>query len=1109
MALTNADRVGKALELLNKGLQPFVEREMQAVYGERWLAEAVEALRDSKVVLEGRESWDTQALLNLMSNRWMEVFKRTLGRTERGIVGELRDARNRWAHQEPFSTDDAYRTLDSIHRLLEAVSAPEAAEVERQKNDLLRLKFEEQARNVVRRTSTAPTLGQPRAGLLPWREVVTPHPDVARGTYLAAEFAADLWKVHAGEGASSEYADPVEFFRRTYLTEGLRDLLVTALKRLSGTGGEPVVELQTNFGGGKTHSMLALYHLFSGARPQELPGLEEVLAKAGLTKVPRVNRVVLVGTRISPGQPVVKPDGTVVRTLWGELAYQLGEAEGGKGPEAYAMVREADETATNPGDALARLFKRYGPALLLIDEWVAYARQLHDQADLPAGSFETHFTFAQALSEVVAASPDTMLVVSIPASDTSGRNALDIEVGGERGRLALQRLKNAIGRIHSPWRPATSDESFEIVRRRLFEPIPSEMLPQRDAVVKAFMEMYRAQAGEFPPETREADYERKLKAAYPIHPELFERLYSDWSSLEKFQRTRGVLRLMATVIHELWEREDRSLMILPANLPLDASAVQSELTRYLEDNWVPIIERDVDGPDSLPLRLDREHAASLGRYSAARRVARTIYMGSAPTLKADNRGLEDRRIKLGCVQPGETVAIFGDALRRLTDQATHLYVNGQRYWFSTQPSVTRLAQERAHGLDGAQVAEEVTRRLREELRNRGDFPRVHVAPESTADVPDELEAALVVLGPEYTYSRGDKDREAFEQAPPQQFLKSRGSRDRVYKNTLTFLAADSNRLSDLEQAARMYLAWRSIEQDGENGLLNLDNFQRSQTRTKCAEAEAAIKARIPEAYVWLLVPSQERTSIRPRWDEYRLSASEPLAVRAAKKLKNDGLLETRLAGTLLRREMDSIPLWRGNHVSIRQLVEDFASYLYLPRLRDPQVLLEAIREGLASPNWSIETFAYADAWDALKGRYLGLKAGEAVALSATSGGLLVRPEVALKQLGGERPVFPPGASKESQPGSSPPPSVEPKPAKAKTANRFYASVKLDPHRLSRDADQIAREVLQHLLLLEDAEAEVTLEIQVRVPGGVSEPTARTVLENARTLKFSAAGFEEE
>ena len=281
------------------------------------------------------------------------------------------------------------------------------------------------------------------------------------------------------------------------------------------------------------------------------------MAEAGIEKLPsKINRVVLVGNKISPGSPSAKPDGTVVKTLWGELAWQLG------GKAAFEKVRCDDERATSPGDSLRELMNDYGPCLILVDEWVAYARQLHDDAELPAGSFETHFTFAQVLTESAKLARHCLLVISLPASDTAASphaQADDEEVGGARGRAALARLRNVIGRVESSWSPASTEEGFEIVRRRLFEPlIEREHFTARDNVARAFADLYRAQHQEFSPECRDADYEQRLRAAYPIHPEVFDRLYTDWSTLVKFQRTRGVLRLMAAVIHSLWEKGDRA-----------------------------------------------------------------------------------------------------------------------------------------------------------------------------------------------------------------------------------------------------------------------------------------------------------------------------------------------------------------------------------------------------------------------------------------------------------------------------------------------------------------------------------------------------------------------
>lgn len=722
MAITNHERVGKALEQLNAGLQPFVERELKSTYKDKW----VDAARPSfpnwqQTGKPASLNWDSQALLSVMWDLWNDCFKRILGPSERSLVSELRDVRNRWAHQKAFSTDDAYRAIDSVARLMSAVSADVEA-IEQMKAEILRVKFEEQVRSQKRREADAAVKGQPVAGLKPWREIVTPHPDVASGRYQQAEFAADLWQVFLKEGPD-EYRDPIEFFRRTFITEGLQKLLSNALIRLAGHGGDPVVELQTNFGGGKTHSMLALYHLFSGLPAGQFPGLEPVTQLAGVSQPPRVRRAVLVGNRISPADIHQKPDGTVVRTLWGELAWQLG------GKEGYAMVRTADEKGVSPGDTLRQLFKKYEPCLILIDEWVAYARQLYNKSDLPAGDFDAHFTFAQTLSESAKLASKTLLVVSIPASQN--------EIGGEGGQAALERLKNVIERVETSWRPASAEEGFEIVRRRLFQPITDpDLFVARDTVVRAFGDEYRKNAQEFPQEASKGDYERRLKAAYPIHPELFDRLYNDWSALDKFQRTRGVLRLMAAAIHALWEREDRGLLILPASVPVDAPAVQSELTRYLPPTWAPIIEKDIDGPHSLPLQIDRENPM-LGRYSACRRVARTLYMGSAPTQDAAKKGLEDRQIKLGCVQPGEVSGTFGDALRKLADQATYLYVDGSRYWYSTQPSVNRLADERAERYHPEDVVEHIRQRLQGEARSRGDFAKVHPCPASFSEVVDE------------------------------------------------------------------------------------------------------------------------------------------------------------------------------------------------------------------------------------------------------------------------------------------------------------------------------------------------------------------------------------
>lgn len=420
MAMNNRDRVGKAFDLLSEGLIDVVDEVMTGTYNTAdwpaaWAKEDAQRRGGPQRTLTKH---DVQVQLRAITEQGYH-FKDVLSRAQQGFASELRETRNLWAHNEPFSSDDASRALDTIERLLHAVGAVDsAADVRKLRVDLQRTVFEDQTRKQVKRTKVSL---EPGSGLRPWREVIRPHDDVARGAFTASEFAADLHLVHTGQATSPEYCDPIEFFTRTYLTEGLRDLLSRALRRLNGeAGASPVVNLQTNFGGGKTHSMLALYHLFSGTPAKDFPQeLQELIAANGNPDLGAldVRRVALVGTYLKAGSPIIKDDGTEVRTLWGELAWQLG------GREAYDLIVEDDRAGTNPGEALRTLLVHYSPSLILIDEWVAYARQLVTDKELPSGSFETQFTFAQSLTEIVRSVPGVMLVVSIPASDTGSEGA--------------------------------------------------------------------------------------------------------------------------------------------------------------------------------------------------------------------------------------------------------------------------------------------------------------------------------------------------------------------------------------------------------------------------------------------------------------------------------------------------------------------------------------------------------------------------------------------------------------------------------------------------------------------------------------------------------------
>ncbi len=1085
MALTNKERIGRLLDGLAAGLKPVVEQSFIKAYGATWVSTVEDAKGQNAGVSDPN---DPQFLLNAIWFHWNDTLGKTLGMAEKNYVAELRLTRNRSAHpgEKPFTGDDVYRAYDTAERLLRSVAAPQADDLAKAKGVILMENAVSQAKEKRKATTAAPVAAEPLKGLAPWRSLATPHPDVAAGRYRQAEFAADLAQVARGEGAK-EYVDPREFFARTYLTEGLRLLLTGALRRLTGTGGESVVDLQTTFGGGKTHSMLALWHLVNPATPvTSLPGLEGVTTEAKVSALPKVSRAAIVGTALSPITPRIV-EGTEIRTLWGELAWRLG------GATSFATVAEADRTGVPPGaDALRALLAAHAPVVVLIDEWVTYARLQWGKDDLPGGTFDAALSFAQQLTGAVDQVPGAVLVVSLPSSA--------IEVGGEGGQTALASLKHVVHRVDAPWRPAAAQESFEIVRRRLFEPLTPEAIKGRDEVVQRFGELYAQHQGSFPAETKEKVYLERLRTCYPIHPELFDRLFDDWSTLERFQRTRGVLKLMAAVVHSLWEKQDGNLLIWPASIPLDDTMVLPQLTQYLDDSWQPIIETDVDGTSSLPLRLDRENAGTYGRYSAARRVARTVFLGSAPLPAAANRGIDDRRILLGSVQPGETPATFGDALRKLASQATYLYENAGRYWYATQPSVNQLARDRAEQQADDRVEMEIERRLKGALADRGPFARVHPSPQSGSDVPDEDEVALVALGPGYPHDAKAATSKATMAAG--EILASRGAGARTNQNMVVFLVADHLRLAELATAVREYLAWSSIVDDGEAGRLNLDAFQRNQAKSQRDGADETSRARIPETYQWLLVPEQADPLAKVALLPVKVSGSDPLAVRAGAKLRNEEHLITKFGGVNLRLVLDGAlkEKWTAERAfGLKQLWSWFAQYPYLPRLRDISVLEGAVRDGSSSLLWRSETFAYAAARGD-DGEYLGIVAGRIAETPVTYTSLIVDGSVLPDPLPG---VEPPKSS---------PPGPGPGPEPVRRVKRFHGEVSLgDPRRPIPELTKIVDEVIDRLAQQPDVDLRVTVRIDARHGGadGFADETIRTISENAKTLKFDEFDWDKE
>jgi predicted AAA+ superfamily ATPase len=940
----------------------------------------------------------------------------------------------------------------------------------------------------------------------PWREVAHPHPDVLEGTFQQSEFAADITAVRTGK-ATKEYQDAASFFQRTYITEGMRLLLTSVAKRLNGKGGDPVIQLQTAFGGGKTHTMLAVYHLATRSCPiKDLVGIPPLLDQAGLMDVPKSRVAVLDGTNMAPGQPW-KLGNQTVNTLWGELAWQLG------GESGFALVKEADANGTSPGkDVLKTLLERHAPCVVLVDELVAYIRQFNDTQQLSGGTYDSNLSFVQALTEAAKLVPNAIILASLPESE--------VEAGSTKGLSALAALEKTFGRVQALWKPVATEEAFEIVRRRLFNPVTD--LAGREEVCRAFAQTYVSEGAKLPGETQESRYYDRLVQAYPIHPEVFDRLYEDWSTIQGFQRTRGVLKLMAIVIYRLWKNNNGDFMIMPGSLPLDDSSTRNELTSLLAAGWDAVLDKDIDGERAETTELENKEPR-FGSLNAARRVARTIFLGSAPAAagaKPGIRGLDRARVLLGCLQPGQTASTYVDALGRLADRLHYLNASGDktlaetRFWFDTRANLRREMEDRKGRFN---EQNEVRGKLAEVLRKLagggGGFDGVHIFTPH-ADVPDDSSLRLCFLPPEKYFTKTEA-RLATEEVV--ECVRNNGTKPRYRGNRLIFIAADQGALARLRDCIRTALAWASITDDVKDGRLNIDRLQEQQAKKEQQTAEDVLPRVARECYKWLLCPVMALpTDKQATVESFALNpGGNAYASEVERVCTENELIITPWSPVHLRTKLREL-YWKPDRVAVGAMVfwEDTQRYLYLPRLKGREVLAQAIVKGAGTKDFFAT--AYAQTADGFE----GFKFGDAnVQLDDTL--LLIEPEAAkaheaaLAAKAAAAPVHtgtgttPTGVATPlpSTSGGTPPVVTGTGATPQPKAKAFYGSAEVNASTAKMRMVQIAEEIIAVLASDPNATVKISVEISAEYPHGASDQIKRAVAENATNLNFKTKTWE--
>ena len=736
-----------------------------------------------------------------------------------------------------------------------------------------------------------------------WFEIIPPHEDIRKGHFDEAVFAADLGDVAAGI-AAPDYRDPYLFFKKTYLTRGLRNLLERVQQKLVAGSGPGVVEIQTPFGGGKTHALVAIYHyLKHGAQVRELlpPGLE-------ILEQPQVS--VIAGNHWDPvaGRTT---EGVTRHTFWGEIAYQLAGAEG------YTEFRSNDEARISPGKEKLRAFlESQQPFVLLFDEILEYVNRALDRRDELGGSLGTQtFSFFQELTEAVATLPRGMLVVTLPSSY--------LEDYGERQEESLARLNKIFGRVESIETPVQGEEVYAVIRRRLFDVEHLRGAEMRQ-VVYQYAQAYQEHHSDLPPKARDANFRERMELAYPFHPDVIDILYEKWSTYSSFQRTRGVLRLLANVVEDLYQRETNIDLILPGDLNLDRPAVRQEFLRHVGSEYEGIIGSDIAGHEAKAPALD---AANKAWKHLAQRIATAIFFHSF-SADASAQGINLPYIKLAVLRSETIPALVTEILQRLANTLWYLNARQDAYFFSRIPNLNRMILDKKE-LFNASYRPRMKQIIEKELGK--DFTPYLWLEEAgghsiSESIPDNRALKLVLLPPEESGA-----------AIPQ-WIERKGAAFREYQNTLFFALADTAAFAGLREDVKTILALEEIAAEVKAGTSRLPAEKLEEVRQRLRDIERDLSFKVRRMYHTLRVGRQEIELGQP------VTGNETLSHWYWRELTSGerGRIVTQLHYRILVNKF----LATAAQVASGAILDQFYKNLELPVPSEPGVIARAIQLGV-------------------------------------------------------------------------------------------------------------------------------------------------------------------
>lgn len=786
-------------------------------------------------------------------------------------------------------------------------------------------------------------------------ETCSPREEVLRGELREQQFAASLTKVLRGT-ADEVYGDAATFFSNTFATGGLKSLLREGLSRLKGenAGGAAVIRLETSFGGGKTHNLIALYHLCRGSID---PKIAANFVSPELIPSNRIERIAgVVGPDMDVAEGV---DHGVVRTftLWGELAWQLGFHAGGEdgGRKAYEVVRKSDEQRTAPGTQVWEKLIGDEPALLMIDE-IAYYLRVARGAEFQAGKTsvaEQTVAFLMSLLKFASESKRTVLVYTLAdSSDAFGKESDEL-------RQELAEARSVSARQEHVLTPTAEDEISSIVTHRLFASVDRQAALDTAKTWLAYCARLIEQGVDLPQRAVRAEYQSEMVQDHPFHPELLTTLNRKTSTIPNFQKTRGVLRLLAQTIRELWNTKPKDcFLICPHHLNLGEEQVANDLTSRLDrPQFKQVIEADIASPKkgtmSHAQELDLEWVEA-GRPPYAQRVATTAFLHSL--VQTGQSGVDPADLRLAVLQPDDDPALVEKAVQRLIDRCWFFDYDGLRYRFKTEPSLRKIVDDEMGLVGKIKAKSELDERI-QKVWKKGAFAPDYF-PNEAADVDDDAQLPkLVVL-----HYDADSVKATDAATPPDLVVKlfeHKGSMEeyRTYKNNLVFLVADEDQVDRMVNVAQQYLAIRRITGDPER-IQEFNKAQADKLKQMGEAAELDLRVAITKCYRHLYYPSADASRKNSNLAHQALQAEEQGKVQqdqtevVLKALKN---LEKVLTADdkPLNAQYVKAKAWPMNAASVttEDLRREFCKRLGLKILLDINQLKKTIREGVQKGIW--------------------------------------------------------------------------------------------------------------------------------------------------------------